>query len=441
MKAYDKYVPSGVEWIGNIPEGWEVKKLKYIVKTKITDGPHTTPEFVPDGVPFVSAEAVKNNRINLDLIRGYISKDDHKEFCLKCKPQRNDIFMIKSGATTGNIAIVDFDTEFSIWSPLALIRAKENYYEQRYVFYSMLSDFFAKQVSTSWSFGTQQNIGMGVIENLIIFAPSKNKQQDIANYLDTETARIDKLIKAKETLIERLKEKRTALITNAVTKGINPNAKMKPSGIEWIGDIPEDWEVKKLKYLAKNPLMYGANESPDTFDENQPRYIRITDIDENGKLRQDIAVSLEIEKAKPYLLEMDDILFARSGATVGKSYIFKEQLLACFAGYMIKFKPNTCRILPEFAYYVTFSKFYLNWVESNTIQATIQNVSAEKYKNFYFALPCIHEQEAIVTFLDSEATKIDSTIDKTQSSIEKLKEYRTALISACVTGKIDVRSV
>lgn len=216
-----KMKPSGLDWIEELPNEWNVKKIKYIVSTKVTDGPHTTPDLIPDGIPFVSAEAVKNNRINLDLIRGYISEEDHEEFCKKCKPQKDDIFMVKSGATTGNIAIVDFDTEFSVWSPLALIRANQNKYVQKYVFYSMLSDFFVKQVANSWSFGTQQNIGMGVIENLIIFAPSKEEQKQIVDFLDFEIPRIDAIIKKSVTSIERLKEYRTALISNCVTGKID----------------------------------------------------------------------------------------------------------------------------------------------------------------------------------------------------------------------------
>lgn len=309
------------------------------------------------------------------------------------------------------------------------------------MYYTMLSFGFISVVNASTYGSKMPRANWEYISKMYIPIPNNTTQQKITDFLDTETARIDNIIKAKETLIERLKEKRTALISHAVTKGLDPNVKMKPSGVEWIGDIPEGWEVKKLKYLTQKPLMYGANESPDTFDENLPRYIRITDIDENGNLREVIAVSLDMEKAGPYLLKENDILFARSGATVGKSYIFKEKIVACFAAYMIKFEPNILKLLPEFAYYVTFSKLYLNWIESNTIQATIQNVSAEKYNNFYLPLPCIKVQHEIISFLEAETKSIDLTITKTLLSIEKLREYRTALISACVTGKLDVRSV
>lgn len=206
----------GVEWIKEIPENWEIKKLKYVVSTKITDGPHTTPQLVVDGIPFVSAESVKGNRIDLNFKRGYISEDDHKEFCKKCKPMINDIFIIKSGATTGAIAYVDIDEEFSVWSPLALIRSKKNRYHQRYIYYAMLSDYFKKQVEISWSFGTQQNIGMGVIENLKIFTPPLEEQILIVNYLDWQTKNIDMLIENTQSSIDKLNEYMSSLLTAVV---------------------------------------------------------------------------------------------------------------------------------------------------------------------------------------------------------------------------------
>jgi len=212
-----KMKPSGIDWLGDIPEGWQALPLKRVVGIKITDGPHETPEILDEGVNFISAEAVKNEKIDFDLRRGFISEELHKLYSKKCKPQKNDIFLIKSGATTGNIAIVEVDFEFSIWSPLALIRADEKKSRYRFLFYSLLSKLFHDQVEFSWSYGTQQNIGMGVIENLIITLPPYSLQKEIADYIDRETAKIDEMMKKVEMQIEKLQEYRQALITNAVT--------------------------------------------------------------------------------------------------------------------------------------------------------------------------------------------------------------------------------
>ena len=151
-------------WIGEIPAEWRLTAIKRLVSTKITDGPHETPELAEDGVQLISAEAIKNNQIDFNLRRGFISQELHEQYSRKCKPQRGDIFVIKSGATTGNVAYVDVDFEFSIWSPLALIRCDERIAFYKFVYYVLLTDVFRKQVELSWSFGTQQNIGMGVIE-------------------------------------------------------------------------------------------------------------------------------------------------------------------------------------------------------------------------------------------------------------------------------------
>ena len=153
-------------WIGEIPSEWQLIAIKQIVSVKITDGPHETPQLSDDGVQFISAEAIKNSQIDFNLRRGFISPELHKQYSYKCKPQRGDIFVIKSGATTGNVAYVDVDFEFSIWSPLALIRCNVQIAFYKFVYYVFLTDVFRKQVELSWSFGTQQNIGMGVIERL-----------------------------------------------------------------------------------------------------------------------------------------------------------------------------------------------------------------------------------------------------------------------------------
>ena len=172
---------SGVEWIGEIPEEWYVCKTLFVLQMPITDGPHTTPELYAAGVPFVSAEAVScgNGRIDFNHIRGYISEGFYQECCKKYIPQKDDIYMIKSGATTGKVAIVDVDTKFTIWSPLAAFRVNPKKVLPRYLFYFLQSPAYQKQVELGWSFGTQQNIGMRTLEKLKICVPPLSVQQEI----------------------------------------------------------------------------------------------------------------------------------------------------------------------------------------------------------------------------------------------------------------------
>jgi type I restriction enzyme S subunit len=242
---YPKYKDSGVEWLGQVPEHWEVSPLKRIVAVPITDGPHETPQFVEEGVPFVSAEAVASGRIDFSKVRACITHADNARFSQKYSPKKHDIYMVKSGATTGITAIVEDRTDFNIWSPLAVVRCGEDAIPH-FVLNFMRSRNFMEAVTLYWSFGTQQNIGMGVIENLSCTLPPLSEQIGIAAFLDQETAKIDELVAEQQRLMELLKEKRQAVISHAVTKGLNPNAPMKSSGIEWLGDVPEHWGTRTI---------------------------------------------------------------------------------------------------------------------------------------------------------------------------------------------------
>ena len=210
---------SGVEWIGEIPEEWYVCKTLFVLQMPITDGPHTTPELYAAGVPFVSAEAVScgNGRIDFNHIRGYISEGFYQECCKKYIPQKDDIYMIKSGATTGKVAIVDVDTKFTIWSPLAAFRVNPKKVLPRYLFYFLQSPAYQKQVELGWSFGTQQNIGMRTLEKLKISLPPLSVHQEIIRYLDEKSNKLDAIIKEKTDLISDLESYKKSLIYEVVT--------------------------------------------------------------------------------------------------------------------------------------------------------------------------------------------------------------------------------
>lgn len=221
LDPHPRLKPSGIDWLGDVPEHWRVSPLKFLVSTPVTDGPHETPEILEEGVPFVSAEAISGGRINFEAIRGYISLEDHRRYSRKYKPHPGDIFMVKSGATTGRAAMVETETDFNIWSPLAAIRCNPKLADRQFLFLYLQSREFQAAVELSWSYGTQQNIGMGVIQNLHVPVPLLSEQATIARYLSCATKRIDALIAKVETAIERLQEYRTALITAAVTGKID----------------------------------------------------------------------------------------------------------------------------------------------------------------------------------------------------------------------------
>ena len=211
---------SGVAWWGRLPSNWTIKRIKEIVSTPVTDGPHETPEILDAGVLFVSAEAVGSGSLNLDRARGYISEEDNLRFAKKYRPQRDDIYMVKSGATTGVVAIVDTDAVFNIWSPLAAIRCGALAHP-KFVLYVMKSGQFREAVELHWSFGTQQNIGMGVIENLPLPLPPIDEQRRIAEYLSYETSELDGAVADAREAITLSRERRAALISAAVTGKID----------------------------------------------------------------------------------------------------------------------------------------------------------------------------------------------------------------------------
>lgn len=235
----------------SVPNVKEVP-LKRICSVPMTDGPHETPTFVDSGIPFVSAEASHDGRIHLDECRGFITREQHEVYCQKVRPQKNDIFIVKSGSTTGKTVMVDFDDEFSIWSPLALVRCN-NLAMPRYVFFYCTSVMFQKQVRDNWSFGTQPNIGMGVLENLRLPLPEIEEQRAIVDTLDAYWSKVLQVKCNLKKQIEELQSLKTRIIADAVT------GKIDVRGIE----IPEYEFVDEDNDNVDENLEQGADEPPE----------------------------------------------------------------------------------------------------------------------------------------------------------------------------------
>ena len=235
----------------SVPNVKEVP-LKRICSVPMTDGPHETTTFVYSGIPFVSAEASHDGRIHLDECRGFITREQHEVYCQKVRPHKNDIFIVKSGSTTGKTVMVDFDDEFSIWSPLALVRCN-NLAMPRYVFFYCTSVMFQKQVRDNWSFGTQPNIGMGVLENLRLPLPEIEEQRAIVDTLDAYWSKVLQVKCNLKKQIEELQSLKTRIIADAVT------GKIDVRGIE----IPEYEFVDEDNDNVDENLEQGADEPPE----------------------------------------------------------------------------------------------------------------------------------------------------------------------------------
>ena len=212
---------SGVEWLGEVPEHWMTPSSKHLLEIPITDGPHETPNFVDDGVPFISAEAISKGKIDFDKKRGYITPELNAIYSKKYSPKIEDIYMVKSGATTGKVAMVETTEEFNIWSPLAVFRCNKNKVLPKFLLAVFNSSHFYDALVLNWSYGTQQNIGMGVLSNIEIPCPPLKEQAEIIQHLDAQNTKFDKLISTQSQLIEKLKEYRSSIISHAVTGKID----------------------------------------------------------------------------------------------------------------------------------------------------------------------------------------------------------------------------
>lgn len=413
-----KMKDSGVEWIGEIPEEWMITSLQRLFF--IQAGGDAKKEYYNSKRDKKYCYPVYTN-----------SKDEHSVYAYTSNP----IFPANCITVSGRGAIGKAfyrKTPFDAIIRLLVLKPKTK----------SISEFYTYFIDTVLVFNTGSS-AVGQLSTIQI-APYKvavppiEEQQSIVNVLNKKTERISLIIKQTQQSIKELKKYKQSLITEAVTKGLDPNVEMKDSGIEWIGNIPEDWKLTKLKFLLKSNLLYGANESGIPYSPSLPRYIRITDIIENNKLTSDNKLSLSKEKAENYLLKEGDLLFARSGASVGKTFLVESQNTNnAFAGYLIKasFKNNN---ISKFVYYYTLSSAFEAWKDSITIQSTIQNIGADKYNNLPLPIPSKYLQQEIVFYLDEQTSRIDKLITDKTKVIEELESYKKSLIYEYVTGKKEV---
>ena len=277
--------------------------------------------------------------------------------------------------------------------------------------------------------------------------PLLPEQERIGAYLDASCAAIDAAVAAKRRQLETLDALSRSIITRAITRGLNHNVPLTTSGHEWLGDIPTHWSAPCLKRLLKEPLTYGLNEAAELEDRDLPRYLRITDFDESGTLRDDTFRSLPREIAREAPLETNDVLFARSGATVGKTFIFRDYAgEACFAGYLVRARTMPWKLTPVFLYFFTRTAAYDAWKNLIFTQATIQNISAAKYNYLAIPLPPLTEQQAICDFVEHKNAEFQLLSTQIERQIDTLIAYRKSLIHECVTGQrriseADVRRV
>ncbi len=291
-------------------------------------------------------------------------------------------------------------------------------------------------LSSNFNQGPVPSVNTRQVGALQVTVPPLPEQQRIAAYLDASCAAIDAAVAAKRRQLETLDALRKEAITRAITRGLKSSTRTKPSGHDWLGEIATHWSAPCLKRLLSEPLTYGLNEAAELEDRDLPRYLRITDFDDDGKLREDTFRSLPREVACEALLKPNDVLFARSGATVGKTFLFRNyEGEACFAGYLIRARTLPWKLDPVFLYLFTKSTAYESWKNLIFTQATIQNISAVKYNYLAIPLPPLNEQRAIVAHVEEKTAEFRSMLLGLETQIATLTAYRKSLIHECVTGQ------
>ena len=211
-----KYKDSGSRWVDKIPSNWSKMKIHYIIDMPVIDGPHVSPELVGEGVDYISANAIVDGKIDFSKRRGYITREYSNECRKRYSPQKNDILVVKLGASTGKMAMVGDYTDFDIWVPIAVVRCKKEV-NAKYVYYSMSSKYFKDEIKDGWTFGTQETLGVKTLESLHVFLPSRVEQDEIVRYLDEQLPKYDSLISEKESLINDLEAYKKSLIYEVVT--------------------------------------------------------------------------------------------------------------------------------------------------------------------------------------------------------------------------------
>ena len=418
-KRYERYKDSGVEWIGEIPEEWEFRRISHICtlgrgrvisKIEIAENEGEYP--------------VYSSQTENDGVLGYINTYDF---------EGDYVTWTTDGANAGTV--FRRTGRFNCTNVCGTLKPKENNLDLSYLTYAL-------------SLETKRYVRLDINPKLmnnemakirVLFPPS-DEQKAIANFLDQKTAEIDSLIADKEKLIELLQEKRQAIITEAVTKGLNPNVRMKDSGIEWIGEIPEHWEVVKIKLLLK--VKDGTHDTPDFVDKGEGTVPLITSKN---------IIDGEIDFLNAKHISREDYININRRSDVGKNDIIMPMIGTIGNPVIVKtdkefsiknvalFKTSYNELLAKFIYYTLQSnliKIQFDLLNRGGVQAF---VSLDVLRNLLVIKMPSTELKEIVLYLENKTQEIDSLILSIRVGINKLKEYRQSLISEAVTGKIDVR--
>ncbi|EAH8045230.1 restriction endonuclease subunit S [Campylobacter jejuni] len=419
---------SGIEWLGEIPEHWEVVKINKIV-TFVNGYAFENFDFNPIfEIPVIRIGDMQKEKILYDNCLKTKEKEKLKQFLIS----NNDILIALSGATTGKIAFCDTDNKAYINQRVAIVRSK-----LKLVKYYFLTRGFSLLIELTCNGSAQPNISTKEIGEFKIPLPPLKEQEQIANFLDEKCKKIANFIEKKEKLITLLKEQKQALINETITKGLDKNINFKDSGIEWLGEIPQHWRIVKLKYVAFTNigLVYTPDDIIENPDEGYP-VLRANNI-QNGKIDyQDLIYIKSKQIGKKQIISSGDLLMCvRNGSEnlLGKTAKIQDGYFS-FGAFTAIIKSQ----FNDYFYWIFQTNMLRKSIASFSASNGIGQISQDDIKNFIISFPPLKEQEQIAQFLDSEISKIDKIIEKTKKQIKLIKEYKTTLINQAVCGRIDL---
>lgn len=423
MRKYEKYKDSRVEWIGEVPEHWEITRLKNITKLygRIGFRGYTQNDLVPksEGAITLSPSNMKNGTMDYSKC-SYLTWAKYYE-SPEIIIRNEDVLFVKTGSTYGKVSYVSGLPMQSTINPQIVV-FKEVRCNRKFLFYLLINNVIQDQVAFTVGGSTIPTLSQENILNYSFALPKIIEQQSIASYLDSKVGEIDNMIEKTEKKIKLYEELKKSIITHAVTKGLNPNAKMKDSGVEWIGDVPEHWEIKKLFYVFKILDYLREPISAENRERNNPQY------DYYG-------ASGVIDKIDYFNVEDKVILIGEDGANL----VFRNLPLIYKASGKFWVNNHAHILKPikddyDYMAYLLESGDYYTYITGSAQP----KLSQENLSNFVLCVPPKKEQMNIVTYLDSKTSTIDSQISIAHKRIDLLKELKSSLITNVVTGKIKV---
>ncbi|MCL4763087.1 MAG: restriction endonuclease subunit S [Burkholderiales bacterium] len=439
FKPYPSYKVSGIEWLGEMPADWEAKRLKNCVQRLESGGTPESDNFEywtddESGVPWVAISDMTRSFHIHDTAKRLTDRGLHSKH-LPIVPSGTLLYSMY--ASLGKVALLEIDAAVN-QAILGVVTRNELVLRD---FLRWWLEFMQNHVQLLSSSNTQDNLNADKVRKMPVFVPRPDEQRAIAAFLDRETARIDALVAKKERLIELLQEKRTALITRAVTKGLDPTVPMKDSGVEWLGEIPAHWDVNRTKFAAR--LRSGhtpSRQHPEYWVECTIPWFGLADVWQirDGQVEYVYETSEKISElglanSAARLLPKGTVMLSRT-ASVGFSAIMGVDMATTqdFANWV-------CGPTLRAEYMLYVFRSMQHEFRRLTMGSTHQTIYMPDVGRFSAPIPPLPEQELIVSVIRKEAARIDTLIAKIRDAIERLKELRTALISAAVTGKIDVR--